>query len=292
MMEEEKLMRGDQTSFYSLMRKRCINQKDFSDITFVVGSLKQTIAAHRCILAARSEVFRSMFVQQSIHATGDQEVPYVLADVRPEVFLTTLDYMYTNCCTLTPNLAPDVLAMSIDYGLDGLRRLSVRYMLDSMVVDSVCSVLQSAVIHGQEEILQRALSFIEANTREVLATTQFLELSEQSLSVILRSENIEADEIDILHAVRRWSSANHVVSGKPMSQLAAPIIGLVRLPLLSAEELSKVEDDNREEKVIPVQQLAAAWRFHALKENAPPSVMVRPRKGTKERDTHQYLVNN
>lgn len=290
MMDEEKLMRGDQTSFYSLMRKRCINQKEFSDISFTVGAQKQIIAAHRCILAGRSEVFRSMFSQQtSIHATGAIDVPYQLHEIRPEVFLTTMDYMYTNCCTLTPNLAPDVLAMAIDYGLDGLRKLCVRYMLDAINIESVCSILQSAVIHGQEEVLQRALTFIESNTKEILVTAQFLQLSEQALGVILRSDNLDADELDLLIAVRRWAGANQIVTGRPMGVLAAPIVRLLRLSLLSAEELSKIEEENREEQIIPVQQMAEAWRFHALKERMPPGSKVKTRKGTQDREFHKFL---
>lgn len=291
MMDEEKLMRGDQTSFYSLMRKRCINQKEFSDVSFLVGSQKQTISGHKCILAGRSEVFRSMFVQQTIHATGALDVPYQLPDIRPEVFLTTLDYMYTNCCTLTPNLAPDVLAMAIDYGLEGLRKLCVKYMLDAINIESVCSILQSSVIHSQEEVLQRALTFIESHTKDILATTQFVQLSEQALGVILRSENLDADELDILLAIRKWANANQLVSGRPMGVLAAPIIRLVRLPLLSAEELSKIEEENKEEQIIPVQQMAEAWRFHALKERTPQSANIRLRKGTRSRESHKYLTN-
>lgn len=288
----ERLMRGDQTSFYSIMRKRCINQKDFSDITFVVGAQKQTISAHRCILASRSEVFRSMFIQQSIHATGDHEVPYVLADVRPEVFLTTLDYMYTNCCTLTADLAADVLSTAIDYGLDGLRRLCLKFMLESLRVETICEVLQSAVNHAQEEMLTKSLEFIEKNTTDVLKSRGFSELSAEALGVVLRSDLLEADELDILKAVRQWSKANHVISGRPTFEVAADVIGLIRLPLLSAEELSKVEDTNKTDNVIPVQQLAGAWRFHALKENSPPEVTATLRKGTKPRDTHSYLTND
>lgn len=289
MMDEEKLMRGDQTSFYSLMRKRCINQKEFSDVSFTVGSQKQNIAAHKCVLAGRSEVFRSMFVQQTIHATGPIDIPYHLPDIRPEVFLTTMDYMYTNCCTLTPNLAPDVLAMAVDYGLDGLRKLCVRYMLDAINIESVCSILQSAVVHAQEEVLQRALTFIESHTKEILVTTQFLQLSEQALGVILRSDNLDADEMDILIAVRRWAGANQVVTGRPMGVLAAPVVRLLRLSLLSAEELSKIEEENREEQIIPVQQMAEAWRFHALKERMSPGSKVKARKGTEPREFHKFL---
>lgn len=52
----EKLMRGDPMPFYSQMRKRCINSKEFSDIQFLIGPKREPIYAHRAILSARSEV--------------------------------------------------------------------------------------------------------------------------------------------------------------------------------------------------------------------------------------------
>ena len=49
-------MRGDPMPFYSQMRKRCINSKEFSDIQFLIGPKREPIYAHRAILSARSEV--------------------------------------------------------------------------------------------------------------------------------------------------------------------------------------------------------------------------------------------
>ena len=49
-------MRGDPMPFYSQMRKRCINSKEFSDIQFLIGAKREPIYAHRAILSARSEV--------------------------------------------------------------------------------------------------------------------------------------------------------------------------------------------------------------------------------------------
>ena len=71
--------------------------------------------------------------------------PLVLEDEKPEVFLTMLDYMYTNCCTLTIDLCPDVLSNAIEYGLDGLRKIACRFMADCLSIESAAVIFQSAI---------------------------------------------------------------------------------------------------------------------------------------------------
>ena len=286
---DERLVRGDQTAFYSLMRKRCINNKDFSDCSFFVGPQRQLIYGHRCLLAARSETLRSMFAQQPIHAITSRDSPYALPNIRPEVFLTALDYMYSNCCTLTNDLAADVMSFSIEYSLDGLRRLSARYLLDRLSNETACEVLQSAVSHAQPEMLQKSLEFSMKNAREVMRTDGFQELSAEALAAFLRGDSLNADEMEIFNAVKKWCRSSSIVTGRLMKEIAAPIISLVRLPLFSPEELTKIEDENKKENIISMEQLAAAWRFHALKENTPLSYNTCLRTGTVPRDSHKYL---
>ena len=54
------------------MRKRCINKNDFSDITFLIGPKREPIHAHRAMLAARSEVFRTVLKQQLVNGNNKQ----------------------------------------------------------------------------------------------------------------------------------------------------------------------------------------------------------------------------
>jgi len=286
---DERLVRGDQTAFYSLMRKRCINHKDYSDVTFLIGPHRQLVYGHRCLLAARSEVFRSMFSQQPINASVSRDSPYALPDVRPEVFLTALDYIYTNCCTLTCDLAPDVMSLAIEYALDGLKRLCVRFLLDSLCTETACDVLQASVAHAQPEMLQKALEFSAQNASDVVKTNRFQELSAEALGALLRGDNLELDELDVLNAVRRWSRSNAIVANRPPREIAAPVIPLVRLPLLSPDELKKVEEENKKDGIVPMEQLAATWKCHALKENAPYNYSTCLRSGTKSRESHQHL---
>ena len=72
----------------------------FSDLKFLIGPGRKAIFAHRCILSARCAVFKAMFADK---ASGghDKEVPLVLSDMSPEIFLAMLEFIYTNCVTLS-----------------------------------------------------------------------------------------------------------------------------------------------------------------------------------------------
>ena len=76
--------------------------------------------------------------------------PFVLSDIHPTIFLAQLEFIYTNCCSLSTDMVKhnyytftciilkcckmlnifsdflqviDVLAASIEYGLDGLTKV-------------------------------------------------------------------------------------------------------------------------------------------------------------------------
>ncbi|CAI8026259.1 BTB/POZ domain-containing protein 19 [Geodia barretti] len=133
---------GDPDTF-ALEMIKLINDKEFSDIRFTVGEERQTIYAHKCLLAARCEVFRAMFATSEQAVTEDNEPdPLVLSEVQPNIFLALLEFIYTNCCSLSTDMVIDVLAASIEYGLDGLTKLCVRFMRESIAVDTVCEFTQ------------------------------------------------------------------------------------------------------------------------------------------------------
>ena len=131
----------------------------------MVGEERKIIYAHKCQLAARCEVFKAMFAVQKEEAQLESPpVPLVLSDIKPTIFLAVLEFIYTNCSSLSTEIVIDVLAASIEYGLDGLTKvddltmcllglfkskigllslqLCVRYMRESIVVDTVCEFAQ------------------------------------------------------------------------------------------------------------------------------------------------------
>ena len=90
----------------------------------MVGEERKIIYAHKCHLAARCEVFKAMFaVQKKESQLETPPSPLILTDIKPVIFLAVLEFVYTNCSSLSVDKVIDVLAASIEYGLDGLTKV-------------------------------------------------------------------------------------------------------------------------------------------------------------------------
>ncbi|ETE68223.1 hypothetical protein L345_05983, partial [Ophiophagus hannah] len=88
------LLLGDPSAFAAAL-KTLINNPQFSDVTFLVGKEKQKVFAHRCLLSTRCQVLHAMLSQPQ-----ETQVPLILNHMQPEVFLTVIEYLYTNGATL------------------------------------------------------------------------------------------------------------------------------------------------------------------------------------------------
>jgi len=285
----DKLMKGDITPFAKQMKK-LVNHKDSSDIKFLIGPDRKPIYAHQCFLSTRCEVFRAMFTdKEHKNKAGSEPVPFVLSDTNPEVFSAMLEYIYTNCVTLNAKTAIDELGMSIEYGLDGLRELCVDYLIEQLSVGTACEALQAAVTYGQDRLTQKAMQYIEANTQNTLKSKGFHEVSDAAMGVILSSDGLMMDEKEILDCVREWATVSSVVLNKSKSAVAKNVIRHLRLPLLSAEELTSVEEENKVDSLIPIDHISFAWKCHALKTVDAGDKLLHMRKGTVQRECHKTM---
>ncbi|XP_067893077.1 BTB/POZ domain-containing protein 19-like isoform X5 [Heterodontus francisci] len=239
-----------------------------SDVKFIVGEERKVVYAHRCILAYRCEAFSAMFAQQLLScAAKEADIPFVLLDVQPDVFLAVVEFLYTNCVMLSSKIALDVLTSAVEYGLDELQKLCVEYISSTLTVESACEALQS-----------------------IVKTRGFHELSDPALLAILQSDLLTIDEPDLINSVREWAHVNSVVLDKPVPEIAKEVIRELRLFLLTPEELTILEAENKKDNFMSVDKIAEVWKFHALKKSSGITVhLLRRRKGTRPRDHHKYL---
>ncbi|XP_061486416.1 BTB/POZ domain-containing protein 19 isoform X2 [Rhineura floridana] len=238
------LLLGDSAAFAAALRT-LINNPQFSDVTFLVGREQQEIFAHRCLLSSRCQALHAMLSQpQEIQA------PLILSHVQPEVFLAVIEYLYTNSVTLNSIITLEVLTSSIEYGLDELRKLCIEFIKDTLSVEQACEAFQAAVAYGQVDLQMHCLAFIENFTR-VVQTRGFLELSELAMQTILHSDCLAIDEVKLIRAVREWAHVGSAVLDRTVSDVAAAVVPGLRLALLSASELTTLEEENRKDQMIP-----------------------------------------
>ncbi|XP_069794975.1 BTB/POZ domain-containing protein 19-like isoform X2 [Narcine bancroftii] len=320
---------GNLTSFAADMRKM-INEREFSDVQFIVGKERKVVHAHRCILAYRCEAFSTMFAQQPLSCDAKEvDIPFVLSDVQPDVFLAVIEFLYTNCVMLSNKMALDVLTSAVEYGLDDLQKLCVDYISNTLTVESACEALQAAVTYRQTDMKDKCLAFIQSHTKSIVKTQGFHELSDPALLVILQSDLLTIDEPDLINFVREWAHVNSVVLDKTVPEIAKEVVHELRLFLLTPDELTILEAENKKDNLIPhcilgkaaslqdilpvaaskqeqtlrlcwrseklnrkvgMDRIAEVWKFHALRKPSGIAVhLLRRRKGTRPRDHHKYL---
>uniref|UniRef100_UPI00398ED124 BTB/POZ domain-containing protein 19-like n=1 Tax=Pristiophorus japonicus TaxID=55135 RepID=UPI00398ED124 len=283
-------LRGSLASFAADMRKM-INAPELSDVKFIVGEERKVVYAHRCILAYRCEAFSTMFAKQLLSCDAKEaDIPFVLSDVQPDVFLAVVEFLYTNCVILSSKIALDVLTSAVEYGLDDLQKLCVDYISSTLTVESACEALQAAVTYRQTDMKDKCLAFIENHTKSIVKTQGFHELSDSALLAILQSDLLTIDEPDLINFVRKWTHVNSVVLDKSVPEIAKEVVRELRLFLLTPEELTILEAENKKDNVFPVDKIAEVWKFHALKKSSGIAVhLLRRRKGSRPRDHHKYL---
>ncbi|XP_070795701.1 BTB/POZ domain-containing protein 19 [Pituophis catenifer annectens] len=276
------LLLGDPSAFAAAL-KTLINNPQFSDVTFLVGKEKQKVFAHRCLLSTRCQVLHAML-------NHEIQVPLILNRIQPEVFLTIIEYLYTNGVTLNNLTALEVLTSSIEYGLNDLRKLCIEFIKDTLNVNQACEAFQAAVAYGLLDLQTYCLAFIENYTQEVTQTRGFLELSEQAMQIILQSDCLAIDEVKLIHTVREWAHVGSAVLERTVHDMARTVVPQLRLALLSPRELTSLEEENKKDQMIPVESFAEAWKTHALwKRRGMQSSLCQRRRGTLPRVHHRHL---
>ena len=97
----------------------------------MIGPTRKPIHAHKCILAARCEVFRAMFAEGN-HKSKDGEVVFVLSEMVTEVFLPMLEYLYTNSVSLTSKIV-SAIRFLVSWCLITVNGLDIIFFFDAFL---------------------------------------------------------------------------------------------------------------------------------------------------------------
>jgi len=114
-------------------------------------------------------------------------------------------------------------------------------MEEGVTADNACTLFESAVSLLNEK--QFALSYIEENAADVIASTAFEALSKDRVQTILRSSKLCADEIDVFAAIMKWSIAEckrQDLKDDVTNKRAAlkEVLELVRFPIMTMEDIA------------------------------------------------------
>jgi speckle-type POZ protein len=123
--------------------------------------------AHKCILAARSPVFKAMF-NYKLRETLTSRV--VIEDCRPDVIRAMLKYIYTAYLPPDEDVAPiacDLYIAAEKYFIESLKIKCREYLVEHLSWDTVIQTYIVAELYNDAMLRKQALKFINENIDRV-----------------------------------------------------------------------------------------------------------------------------
>lgn len=255
------------------MSQMCINP-EYSDVSFIVEGTK--IPAHKNILATRSSYFRALLYGGLVESTKNE----IELKVPLNVFKALLNYLYTGRMSLAKMNNEEILdcfSLTNEYGLEELNSAISIYLTNHLSLENCCAIFESARLFSLKTLTDASIKFIATNLNELLGSSSFHTLSQDSLCILLERDSFCAPELQIFNAVSEWYKKNPnadievsqtiVILGKNVNTILMQfqkIIRLVRLPLMSLDNLL---DTVRSSKIVDLNVLLDAIKEKQTSDN-------------------------
>ncbi|KAL3843176.1 hypothetical protein ACJMK2_021127 [Sinanodonta woodiana] len=212
----------------------------WTDVTFTFNTDKSVvqIKGHRIILAARSPVFEAMFFRQM----ESNEVAIV--DASPESFKLFLRCLYTDTIDLDEDSLIEVVKLAHQYQVGYLLNRYSGKLAMLIRKENVCKLLNLAVFYDLKDLKDMACDFIDGHVLEILESPGFMEVSVESMKVILSGDTFYVDELKLFQKCMEWAEKKCKQQElEPLYQNKRKLLGdgffFLRLPTLSLADYTE-----------------------------------------------------
>ena len=155
-----------------------INDSNMSDIRFIVEG--QRVYAHKLMLM-RCSYFQALFLGQMRESQMDE---ITINQVRHPVFLSILEYLYTDQLTIPLNMAMEIFEAADLFCIDRLKTMCEKRMLQSITVENAAAIFHAADLHSASALRQKAKTYILSNFEEVSKSRSFEEMGRHNVEHI------------------------------------------------------------------------------------------------------------
>ncbi|XP_001603518.1 speckle-type POZ protein B-like [Nasonia vitripennis] len=161
--------------------EKLLNNQKFSDVKFVVNGGE--CHAHKCILAANSEVFAVMFE----HDNHEPE-PYVIEikDISCNVFIEMLRFVYTGRVNDMDRIVKNLLTAADKYAIEDLKAFCEKNLGDRITTDNAVDYLNLADLYNADNLKTQAINFIISHGKEMIDKPEFKSIAHLHEDVIVQ----------------------------------------------------------------------------------------------------------
>ena len=183
-----------------LNKFRLEGEAGFCDVILEVEGRK--LATHRCVLAANSQFFYTMF------RSGMKESNQTVLSLKSVSFQSTsliLDYFYTREIVINDENVLELLNASSFLLVTPVKNACIEVLSRRLGSDNCFSIMQIAEQFGADILAQRAKDFIKLNFSILANNEEFVSISQEELVHFISSDDIQVEkEEEVYQCVLKW----------------------------------------------------------------------------------------
>ena len=193
--------KGSESSALSLLNKlRLEGEGGFCDVTLEVEG--RQLATHRCVLAASSQFFYTMF---SSGMKESNETLLKLHSVSFDSMSVILDYFYTREIVINDDNVLELLNTASFLLVTPVKKACLHILNRNFSTENCFSILQVAEQFGASDLAKKASNSIKENFFSAVNNEEFVSISKKSLIDFISSDEIQVErEEEVYQAVLKW----------------------------------------------------------------------------------------
>eukprot|EP01080_Neovahlkampfia_damariscottae_P008381 gene8381-206_t len=256
--KEQFIKVGGKKTIFDLISslKLTLNDKKYSDLTITIG--KKQFYCHKLILSQCSKLNLN---QSEIKVENIEEV----------VFSKILDFLYTGSIEVSKDNNDIYLKSANILGCQPLSLTCFEFLSNSNQ-SNICQLLMDGK-NGKfgevdvDGLVNKCVKVISKKCEEIFKSDDFLNLDSEVILSILKSSDIDIDELSIFNAIIKWGKNQQKKTNKELNEILKDLILQVRLPLISSEDLIKIVKPT---KLVPFDSYLHALEYHVAPEDVKP----------------------
>ena len=235
-----------QTSKSTILERNMhmFNNPVMSDIKFVFPDHdKQSIPAHKYVLATSSPVFFAMFYGELRETKETIEI----RESDPDIFLQFLRFSYCDEVTYQDeNNAIQMWYLADKYDVPSLATKCLDFLDGAMKPLNAFDIIPHARKLNTEKLEKSCWEVIDYNAQDIIDDNSFSELSHELLLEFVKRSSLRIDELSLFKAVDRWATkqcadeTKAVNGASKRSLLGEDLVEHIRFQAMSPQEFSDV----------------------------------------------------
>ncbi len=156
-----------------------VNNELLSDVVFIVDG--HTVYAHKLMLV-RCNYFRAMLTGSMMESKLST---IHLEDVSYSIFLSILEYLYTDKLDIEVESAMELFAAADLFGIPRLQGMCERTILQSIHPENAATIFHAADEHSATMLRSKALNFILKHFEQVSKSQAFEEMARNNVLLVI-----------------------------------------------------------------------------------------------------------